>query len=98
MIRVILPAHLRTLAGVDGEVSLAVAAPVTIRSVLDEVEARYPMLQGTVRDAVTGARRPFLRFFVCAEDWSHDSVDRPLPESVANATEPVIILGAIAGG
>ncbi len=98
MIRVILPAHLRTLARVDGEVSLAVSAPVTIRTVLDALEARHPMLLGTIRDAVTGERRPFLRFFVCSEDWSHGAEDRPLPLPVCTGSEPLIVLGAIAGG
>lgn len=98
MIRVILPAHLRTLARVDGEVSVTVTAPVTIRTVLDALEARYPMLLGTIRDAVTGERRPFLRFFVCSEDWSHGAEDRPLPAAVCTGSEPLIVLGAIAGG
>lgn len=98
MIRVILPAHLRTLARVDGEVSLAVPGPVTIRRVLDALEAQYPMLLGTIRDAVTGQRRPFLRFFVCSEDWSHGAEDRPLPPAILAGSEPLIVLGAIAGG
>lgn len=98
MIRVILPAHLRTLARVSGEVGLDVPAPVTIRAVLDGLEARYPMLLGTIRDGVTGVRRPFLRFFVCAEDWSHGAEDRPLPAAICAGSEPLIILGAIAGG
>lgn len=98
MICVILPAHLRTLARVDGEVSLAVPAPATIRSVLDELEARYPTLLGTIRDAVSGERRPFLRFFVCSEDWSHGAEERPLPDAICHGKEPLIILGAIAGG
>lgn len=98
MIRVILPAHLRTLARVDGEVALAVPGPVTIRGVLNALEAEYPMLLGTIRDAVTGQRRPFLRFFVCAEDWSHGAEDRPLPAAICEGREPLIILGAIAGG
>jgi molybdopterin synthase sulfur carrier subunit len=98
MIRVVLPAHLRILARIDGEVSLDVQGPVTQRSVLDALEARYPVLRGTIRDHVTGQRRPFLRFFACQEDLSHDSPDTPLPEAVANATEPFLIVGAIAGG
>lgn len=98
MIRVILPAHLRTLARVGGEVSLAVPDPITIRSVLDALEGRYPMLLGTIRDAVTGERRPFLRFFVCSEDWSHGAEDRPLPAAICEGVEPLIVLGAIAGG
>jgi molybdopterin converting factor small subunit len=98
MIRVVLPAHLRTLARVNGEVLLAVPDPVTIRRVLDALEAQYPMLLGTIRDAVTGQRRPFLRFFVCAEDWSHGAEDRPLPAAICTGQEPLILLGAIAGG
>ena len=98
MIRVVLPPHLRGLAHVGGEVQVEVAGPVTQRSVLDAVEARYPMLQGTIRDHVTQQRRPFLRFFVCGEDWSHQSPDSPMPDAVANGSEPVLIVGAIAGG
>ena len=98
MIRVILPPHLRTLAQVRGDVKLEVESPVTQRSVLDAIEARYPMLCGTIRDHVTQERRPFLRFFACEEDLSHESPDAPLPEAVASGTEPLIILGAIAGG
>ncbi|HXI44662.1 MAG TPA: MoaD/ThiS family protein [Bryobacteraceae bacterium] len=98
MIRVVLPAHLRTLARVDGEVKLAVDGPVTQRSVLDALEARYPMLGGTLRDHVTKQRRPFVRFFACEEDLSHESPDAPLPEAVANGTEPFLVVGAIAGG
>jgi hypothetical protein len=98
MIRVELPQHLRTLAHVSGEVKLEVAAPVTQRSVLDALEARYPMLQGTIRDHVTQQRRPFLRFFACQEDLSHESPDAPLPDAVASGTEPLLIIGAIAGG
>jgi hypothetical protein len=97
-IRVELPQHLRTLAQVKGEVELEVAGPVTVRSVVDAVEARYPMLRGTIRDHVTGVRRPFLRFFACQEDWSHESVDAPLPEAIASGKEPLLIVGAIAGG
>jgi len=98
MIRVVLPAHLRTLAHVDGEVMLAVEGPVTQRSVLDALEARYPMLSGTLRDHITKQRRPFVRFFACEEDLSHESPDAPLPEAVANGTEPFLVVGAIAGG
>jgi hypothetical protein len=98
MIRVVLPYHLRTLAGVGAEVRLEVAGPVTQRSVLDALESRYPMLCGTIRDHVTHKRRPFLRFFVCEEDWSNDSPDAPLPEAVASGAEPFYVIGAIAGG
>jgi sulfur-carrier protein len=98
MIRVILPAHLRMLAGVKGEVTLDVEGQATQRSVLDALEARYPMLRGTIRDHMTQQRRPFLRFFACEEDLSHESPDAPLPDAVASGTEPLIILGAIAGG
>ncbi len=98
MIRVVLPAHLRKLAQVGSEVQLEIAGEVTQRSVLDALEARYPMLCGTVRDHVTGQRRPFLRFFACQEDWSHESPDAPLPEAVASGAEPLYIIGAIAGG
>jgi hypothetical protein len=98
MIRVVLPAHLRILARVDGEVQVEVEGPVTQRSVLDAIEARYPMLRGTIRDQVTGQRRPFLRFFACQEDLSHEAPDAPLPDAVREATEPFLIVGAIAGG
>ena len=98
MIRVELPQHLRTLAHISGEVRLEVAAPVTQRSVLDALEARYPMLQGTIRDHVTQLRRPFLRFFACQEDLSHQPPDARLPDAVAAGTEPLLIIGAIAGG
>jgi hypothetical protein len=98
MIRVLLPFHLKTLARLDGEVSLDVAAPATIRAVLDALEDRFPMLRGTIRDHVTKERRPMLRFFVCEEDWSHDAMDRPLPEAIASGKEPLWIVGAIAGG
>lgn len=98
MIRVELPAHLRTLARVNGEVTLDVAGQVTQRSILDALEARYPMLRGTIRDHVTQERRPFLRFFVCQEDWSHELPDAPLPDLVAIGKEPFMIVGAIAGG
>ena len=98
MIRVELPYHLRTLAKVDGEVQIDVQGPVTQRSVLDALEARYPMLRGTIRDQVTGKRRPFLRFFACEEDLSHESPDAPLPDAVATGREPLLVVGAIAGG
>lgn len=98
LIRVELPQHLRTLAGTGVEVSLAVAAPVTLTAVLDALEARYPMLCGTIRDHATRKRRPFLRFFACQQDLSHDSPDAPLPAAVVSGAEPLIILGAIAGG
>ena len=98
MIRVILPQHLRTLAHVGSEVQIEVEGPVTQRSVLDALDARYPMLRGTIRDHVTQQRRPFLRFFACEEDLSHNSPDAPLPEAVASGAEPFLIIGAIAGG
>ena len=98
MIRVLLPAHLRTLAHIEGEVRLDVDGAVTMRSVLDALEARYPMLCGTIRDHDTQQRRAFLRFFACEEDLSHESPDAPLPEAVVRATEPLIVLGAVAGG
>jgi sulfur-carrier protein len=98
VILVVLPAHLRTLARVQGDVTLEVAAPVTVRSVLDALEARYPMLCGTIRDHVTLERRPFLRFFACEEDLSLESPDAPLPEAVVSGKEPFFIIGAIAGG
>jgi molybdopterin synthase sulfur carrier subunit len=98
MIRVVLPQHLRTLAHVGGEVELEVAGPVTQRSVLDALEAAYPMLRGTIRDHVTQERRAFLRFFACAEDLSLEPPDAPLPEEVASGAEPFLIIGAIAGG
>ena len=97
-IRVMLPQHLRTLAHVGVEVQLDVEAPVTQRSVLDALEAAYPMLRGTVRDHATLQRRPFLRFFACEQDLSHESPDAPLPDSVASGSEPLLIIGAIAGG
>ena len=98
MIRVILPPHLRTLAHVGSEVTLDVEGPATQRSVLDALEARYPMLRGTIRDHDTQRRRPFLRFFACEEDLSHEPPDAPLPDAVVNGNEPLVILGAIAGG
>ena len=98
MIRVVLPPHLRTLARVPTEVQLEIAGAVTQCSVLDALEAQYPMLQGTIRDHVTRQRRPFLRFFACQEDLSHEQPDAPLPEAVAKGEEPLLIIGAIAGG
>ena len=98
MIRVVLPQHLRTLAQVGSEVKVEIAGQVTQRSVIDALEARYPMLGGTIRDYTTQERRPFLRFFACAEDLSHELPDAPLPDPVASGSEPFIILGAIAGG
>ena len=98
MIRVVLPPHLRTLAHVNGEVELDLNGMVTQRSVLDAVEAKYPMLRGTMRDHVTQLRRPMVRFFACGDDLSHESPDAPLPRAVANGTEPFLIIGAIAGG
>jgi hypothetical protein len=98
LIRVILPFHLRNLAHVGSEVTLAVEGPVTQRSVLDALEARYPMLRGAIRDHDTRQRRPFLRFFACEEDLSHESPDTPLPEAVASGKEPFMVIGAIAGG
>ncbi len=98
MIRVVLPAHLRTLARVDGEVRLDVAGPVTQRSVLDALEERYPVLRGTIRGHDSGPRRAFIRFFACEQDLSHDAPDDPLPDAVAAGTEPYLIVGAMAGG
>lgn len=98
MIRVVLPAHLRTLARVDGEVVLEVAGPVTQRAVLDALEARYPQLRGTTRDQVTQKRRPFVRFFACRHDLSHEPPDAPLPEAVVRGEEPFLVVGAMAGG
>ena len=98
MIRLQLPAHLRNLAGVNGEVSLRVDGAVSIDSVLDALEAQYPMLCGTIRDHVTHKRRPFVRFFACAEDWSHQPTDTPLPAAIVTGAEPLLIVGAIAGG
>ena len=98
MIRVELPAHLRSLAKVKGEVQIEVEGAVTQRSVLDALEARYPVLRGTLRDQTTYQRRPFVRFFACEQDLSHESPDAPLPEAVANAAEPFLVVGAIAGG
>ncbi len=98
MIRVHLPAHLRTLAHVDGEVTLALEGPVTQRAVLDALEACYPMLRGAIRDHATLRRRPFVRFFACAVDVSHDPPDAPLPDAVATGAEPLLVIGAMAGG
>ncbi len=98
MIRVELPSHLRTLARITGEVQLEIEGTVTQRSVLDALEARYPMLCGTIRDQVTLQRRPFIRFFACAEDLSHEPPDAPLPDAVAKGAEPFLVVGAIAGG
>jgi hypothetical protein len=97
-IRVVLPAHLRTLARVDGEVKLDVDGPATLGGVLDALETRYPMLRGTIRDHVTQRRRPFIRFFACEEDLSHESPDTPLPEAVVSGAEPFLVVGAMAGG
>ena len=98
MIRVVLPAHLRTLAQVDGEVEVDVDGPATQRSVLDSLEARYPVLRGTIRDHVTQQRRPFVRFYACEEDLSHEPPDAPLPEPVARGAEPFLVVGSMAGG
>ncbi len=98
MIRVELPGHLRTLARVQGDVRLEVEGAVTVRRVLDALEAKYPMLRGTIRDQVTQERRAFLRFFACEEDWSFESLDAVLPEAVASGREPLLVIGAVAGG
>ena len=98
MIRVELPQHLRTLARVTGEVQVEVAAPVTLSSVLEALESAYPVLRGTIRDHGTLQRRAFLRFFVCGEDWSHEATDKVLPQDIASGKEPLLIVGAIAGG
>jgi len=98
MIRVGLPVHLRTLAGVNDDVLLEVAAPVTQRAILDALETRFPKLRGSIRDYGTLKRRAFVRFFACSEDWSHESPDKPLPEAVASGAEPFFVVGAIAGG
>ena len=99
MIRVVLPAHLRTLAGVEGsEVQVDVVGEVTTRTVIDAVENRFPMLRGTIRDQATGSRRPFVRFFACSEDLSHESPDAALPDAVASGVEPLLVVGAMAGG
>ena len=98
MIRVVLPAHLRTLARVDGEVSVDVTGEATLGSVLDAIEMTYPVLRGTIRDHLTHKRRPFVRFFACEEDWSHELPDTRLPEPVINGQEPLLVVGAMAGG
>ena len=98
MIRVELPHHLQTLAGINGEVVLDVADPATPSAVLDALEARYPVLRGTMRDHVTLERRPFVRFFACARDWSHEAADTPLPAAISSGAEPLLVVGAIAGG
>lgn len=98
MIRVVLPAHLRTLARVDGEVQIDVIGDPTLRSVLDAIESTYPVLQGTIRDHVTKKRRPFVRFFACEQDFSHEVPDTPLPEPVVSGAEPFLVVGAMAGG
>lgn len=98
MIRVVLPPHLRRLARVSGKVELEVSAPVTQRSILDALEANYPMLRGTIRDHTTQQRRSFIRFFACGEDWSHESPDTSLPDAIATGAEPFLIVGAMAGG
>ncbi len=98
MIRVILPQHLRTLAGVGRELTLVVNGTVTQQSVLDALERQYPMLRGTIRDRHTQQRRPFIRFFVCGEDWSHEPADAPLPAAVVAGNEPFMVIGAMAGG
>lgn len=98
MIRVVLPYNLRVLAHVSGETALEVAGPATQRTVIDALEARYPMLRGTIRDQVTQVRRPFVRFFACTRDLSHDPPDAPLPDAVASGAEPLLVVGAMAGG
>jgi molybdopterin synthase sulfur carrier subunit len=98
MIRVVLPAHLKTLARVENEVELPVEGSVTLCSVLDALEACYPVLRGTIRDHVTHKRRPFVRFFACEQDWSHTSADTPLPQAIQRGDEPLLIVGAMAGG
>jgi sulfur-carrier protein len=98
MIRVVLPAHLRTLAKITGELTLDVEGQVTQRSIVDAIETKYSMLRGTIRDHVTQQRRPYVRFFACGQDWSHESPDAPLPEAIATGVEPFLVIGAIAGG
>lgn len=98
MIRVVIPYHLKNLAGITGEVEVEVAEPVTLKSVLDALENRYPMLRGTIRDHTTGHRRAFLRFYACEQDFSNDPPDTPLPPAVVSGTEPFLVIGAIAGG
>ena len=98
MIQVVLPAHLRTLGKIDGDVRLEVEGAVTVSSILDALEARFPMLRGTLRDHVSKQRRPFVRFFACQQDYSHDPADTPLPAAVAEGKEPFLVVGAVAGG
>lgn len=98
MIRVVIPYHLKMLAKLSGEVELNAASPVTLKSVLDALEAKYPMLCGTIRDQATGKRRPMIRFFACEEDWSNEPPDNALPEKIASGAEPLLVVGAIAGG
>jgi len=98
MIRVVLPYHLKSLAGISGEVELEVQGTATVQSILDALEARHPMLRGTIRDQVTGHRRAMLRFFACEQDFSNDSLDTPLPNAIATGAEPLLVVGAIAGG
>lgn len=98
MIRVRMPAHLRTLAKISGDITLEVEQPITQRTILDALEAKYPALRGTMRDHATKERRPLVRFFACGEDWSHEPMDTPLPEEIANGKEPFRIVGALAGG
>jgi hypothetical protein len=98
VIRIIIPYHLKTLAHISGEVELDVSPPVTLKAALDALEARYPMLRGTIRDQATGERRPMLRFFACEQDFSNDPPDTPLPEKIASGEEPLLVVGAIAGG
>ena len=98
MITMVMPAHLRTLAGVSGDVTIGVDGEVTLRSILDALETQYPMLRGTIREHVSGERRPFLRFFACGEDITHESPDAPLPQEIASGAEPFYVVGAIAGG
>jgi len=98
MIRVVVPYHLKTLAQIDGEVELEVAQPITLRAALDALELRYPMLRGTIRDQLTGNRRPMVRFYACEQDLSNEPPDTPLPEGVKTGAEPLLVIGAIAGG
>jgi hypothetical protein len=98
MIRVVLPYHLKSLAGISGEVELDVEGPASVKSILDVLEAHYPMLRGTIRDQATGHRRAMLRFFACEQDFSNDSLDTPLPDAIASGAEPLLVVGAIAGG
>jgi hypothetical protein len=98
VIRVVLPVHLRTLANVQGEVEVELAAPASVAAVLDALETRYPALRGTIRDPATGKRRPFVRFFACGEDLSHDASDTPLPPPITAGTEPLLVVGAMSGG